>query len=71
MRLAFRAVPLKFELAGPMKPLDDAPNRLCVEIRAANDPWRAGSHLLLFQQARFHQPFDGTVTDATHPSCFA
>jgi hypothetical protein len=28
MRLAFRAVPVKFELACPMKPLDDAPNRL-------------------------------------------
>ena len=65
MRLAVRAVPLKFELACPMKPLDDAPNRLCVQIRATNRPWRAGSDLLLLQQARLHEALNGMVTNTT------
>src|SRR5712692_8241400 len=71
MRLAVRAVPLKFELACPMKPLDDAPNRLCVQIRATNRPWRAGSDLFLLQQAGLHEALNSMVTDTTHPSRFA
>src|SRR6266852_7834307 len=71
MRLTFRAVPSKIELACSMQPLDDAPNRFCFQIRAANHPWRAGSHLLLLQQPSLHQSLDGTVTDPTDPSGFA
>ena len=41
MRLAFRAVPVKCELAGPTKALDDAPNGLGVHHVLCPDPARS------------------------------
>jgi len=71
LSLIFWTAPMENKLACPVKLLDDTPNRLCIQIRAANLPWSARSCLLALQQACLHQTFDRTVTHATHPSRFA
>ena len=71
LRLSVQTVPLKIELAGAMKPVDDASNRIGIQIRPPNHPRCAGCRLLPLQQARLHEPFDRTVTDLTDPGRFA
>jgi hypothetical protein len=47
--LIFRTVPLEFQLACPKKSLNDAPNRLGIQIRTANFPGRSGDRLFALQ----------------------
>ena len=69
--LIVRTAPMEYQLACPKEPLDNAPNRLGIQIGAANFPGGAGSCLFALQQACLNQPFDRAVTDSAYPSGLA
>ena len=68
LRLIFRTSPSQNELARSPELLDDAPYGFCIQIRTTNFPWRPWGRLFPLQKSRFHEPLDGTMTNATKPS---